>query len=57
MNAFSAAIADEVALTRAELHGARARRDDDGVIDALERLLDLTEISERVREGLLLHGS
>ena len=54
MNAFSSALADELALARERLRSARARRDDEGVMDARERLLDLTEISERVREGLLI---
>jgi hypothetical protein len=52
VNAFSAAIADELAKTRSELWGARERRDDAGVVSALERLLDLGEIVDRAREGV-----
>lgn len=53
MHEFSAALADEVALTRSELWSARQRRDDSGVTNALERLRDLREISERALDGAL----
>lgn len=56
MNAFSAAMADETARARSQLVVAHEVRDDAAVVDALERLRDLTEISERAREGLLLPG-
>ena len=52
MREFSAALADEVALTRSELFSARERRDDSGVTNALERLRDLREISERALDGV-----
>lgn len=54
MHAFSAAMADEVALTRSQLWSARERRDESAVADALARLRDLRDIAERAREGLLL---
>lgn len=56
MNAFSTAMADELAQARSQLVGAGERQDDAAVVDALERLRDLTEISERAREGLSLPG-
>lgn len=52
MHEFSAALGDEVALTRSELSSARERRDDSGVTNALERLRDLREISERALDGV-----
>ena len=56
MNAFSTAMADELAHVRTQLVVAGECQDDVAVVDALERLRDLTEISERAREGLLLPG-
>ncbi|MEP6856053.1 MAG: hypothetical protein ABJA33_11325 [Pedococcus sp.] len=54
MNAFSTAMADELAQVRTQLVVAGECQDEAAVVDALERLRDLTEISERAREGLLL---
>ncbi len=56
MNAFSTAMADELAQVRTQLVVAGECQDEAAVVDALERLRDLTEISERAREGLLLPG-
>ncbi len=52
MNAFTAAIAAEVARTRSELTSAKDRRDESAVTDAQERLQDLSEICERALDGL-----
>jgi hypothetical protein len=48
---------DEVALTRSQLRAARQRHDEAAVAEAVARLLDLREISDRAREGLVLSGS
>ena len=52
MNAFTTALADEVASAWSSLLRARDRQDEAAVTDAAERLLDLHEIADRVRDGL-----
>ncbi|GAB3436960.1 hypothetical protein GCM10027517_07840 [Phycicoccus ginsengisoli] len=54
MSAFTTALADEVAQAWATLLRARERQDEAAVTEAVERLRDLDEISERVRDGLEL---
>jgi hypothetical protein len=56
VNAFTTALADEVAQAWATLLRARERQDDAAVTDAVERLRDLDEIGARVRDGLELAG-
>lgn len=54
MSAFTTALADEVSLAWATLLRARERHDDAAATEALERLRDLDEINQRVRDGLQL---
>ena len=51
MNAFTSALADEMARARAALADARARHDDEATDEALGRLLDLRDIGASVREA------
>lgn len=57
MNAFAAAMADEVARTRAELTAARSHEDEEGIGAAVDRLRDLSEIVEQVRGGVGRQGA
>ena len=52
MNAFTSAMAEEVARARAELWAARRCQNESAVADAVDRLEDLSEIVARVQEGL-----